>query len=62
MTQMQRALGVAALSGLICAGLNATSAFAHDCRVRDVAGYLRGTYEGECDKSEIGRASCRERV
>jgi len=53
MTQMQRALEVAALSGLICAGLNATSAFAHDCRVRDVAGYLRGTYEGECDKSEI---------
>lgn len=52
MTKLQRAISAAALSGLICAGLTATPAFAHDCRVRDVAGYLRGSYEGECDKSE----------
>jgi hypothetical protein len=31
----------------------AAPALSHDCRVRDVAGYLRGSYEGDCDKSEI---------
>ena len=32
----------------------AAPAPAHDCRVRDVAGYLRGGgYEGDCDKSEV---------
>jgi hypothetical protein len=31
----------------------ATSAAAHDCRVRDVAGLLRGSYEGDCDKQEV---------
>jgi hypothetical protein len=28
-------------------------ALAHDCRVRDVAGFLRGSYEGECDHNEV---------
>ncbi len=39
------------LGWLVCT-LVATSALAHDCRVRDVAGYLRGYYEGDCDKNE----------
>lgn len=32
----------------------AAPALAHDCRVRDVGGYLRGGgYEGDCDENEI---------
>jgi hypothetical protein len=31
----------------------AAPALAHDCRVRDVAGLLRGHYDGECDKQEV---------
>lgn len=36
------------MSALVAAPVSA-----HDCRVRDVAGYLRGSYEGECTKDEI---------
>lgn len=46
----QRALAVVAF--LAWAGV-AAPALSHDCRVRDVAGYLRGSYEGDCDKNEI---------
>lgn len=46
----QRALGVIAF---LVAAFVAAPALSHDCRVRDVAGYLRGFYEGDCDeKSE----------
>jgi len=31
----------------------AAAALAHDCRVKGGAGYLRGSYEGDCDKNEI---------
>ncbi len=37
---------------LLVSSVVSSTALAHDCRVRDVAGYLRGAYEGDCDKSE----------
>jgi len=47
----QRALGVI---GFLVAAIVAAPALSHDCRVRDVAGYLRGGgYEGECDEGEV---------
>ena len=46
----QRALAVI---GFVVTSVVAAPALSHDCRVRDVAGYLRGHYEGDCDKSEI---------
>ena len=47
----QRVLGVI---GFLVSVAVAVPALAHDCRVRDVAGYLRGGgYEGDCDKSEV---------
>jgi hypothetical protein len=44
----QRALGIIAI---VVSSTVAAPAIAHDCRVRDR--YLRGAYEGECDKNEI---------
>lgn len=38
--------------GFLVSAVLAAPAPAHDCRVRDVAGYLKGFYEGDCDKSE----------
>jgi hypothetical protein len=47
----QRALGVI---GFLLSAVVAVPALSHDCRVRDVAGYLRGGgYEGDCDKNEV---------
>jgi hypothetical protein len=48
-TVKKGALGVI---GLLASAVVATPIQAHDCRVRDVAGYLRGFYEGDCDKNE----------
>lgn len=45
----QRALRVI---GFLVSAVVAAPALSHDCRVRDVAGYLRGNYEGDCDQSE----------
>ena len=45
----QRAL---AIIGFLASAVVAAPALSHDCRVRDVAGYLRGYYEGDCDKNE----------
>jgi hypothetical protein len=40
--------------GVLVSVFIAIPVLAHDCRVRDVAGYLRGGgYEGECDESEV---------
>ena len=47
---MRYALQTAAF--VACAAM-ASAAVAHDCRVRDIAGYLKGNYEGECNKNEI---------
>jgi len=41
-----------AVVGFLVSAVVAAPAPAHDCRVRDVAGYLQGSYEGDCDKSE----------
>ena len=46
-----RALGVI---GFLVTAVVAEPAQSHDCRVRDVAGYLRGGgYEGDCDENEV---------
>src|SRR5262245_32749049 len=39
--------------GFVATAVVASFAWAHDCRVRDLAGYIRGSYEGECTKGEI---------
>jgi hypothetical protein len=40
--------------GFLVSAVVAAPALSHDCRVRDVAGYLRGGgYEGDCDKHEV---------
>ncbi len=47
----QRALMII---GFLVAAVVAAPALSHDCRVRDVAGYLRGGgYEGDCTKDEV---------
>jgi hypothetical protein len=38
--------------GFLVSAVVAAPALSHDCRVRDVAGYVRGSYEGDCDKGE----------
>ena len=38
--------------GLLASAVLSAPAYAHDCRVRDLAGYLRGAYEGECDEKD----------
>jgi hypothetical protein len=57
MSKTRRATWAAALPALTCAGLAATAALGHDCRVRDVAGYLRGSYEGDPRGNYCGRGA-----
>src|ERR1700682_6131457 len=39
---------------LVVSAATSAPALSHDCRVRDVAGYLRGGgYEGDCDEQEV---------